>query len=321
MKSTHPKLTVALLTYNRASYLKHAIDAILRQTYRDFELLILDNASVDNTQEIVSSFQDERITYVKHKENIGSANSANLAFELVKTDYLMITHDDDIMKPSFLLREIEILDKFNDVVMVSTGMELIDALGNIMENCMFDLNRDLVYKKYEYIKDFCAGNNFISCPTAMFRVSFMNSNKIRFREWVGPVSDIFCWFEINSLDGNIYIIKDPLYSYREHPGQDSCRNWIAMHASFLLPALNFLEAKGLSNLKNKLKIALFTKIANKIIEDYIRGNVNMRFCKDQFNRMRKIGLRASCFMRIKILLMEYFPYILRLRLKKTCCFR
>ena len=65
-----PKVTVCLPTYNRAHYLREAIESVLSQTFQDFELLICDNASTDETSEVVKSFRDARIRYVRHSRNI-----------------------------------------------------------------------------------------------------------------------------------------------------------------------------------------------------------------------------------------------------------
>lgn len=72
-----PEVTIAIPTYNRASLLKEAIQSVLNQTYKDFELLICDNTSTDNTEGVVSTFSDPRIKYHKNKNNIGMMNNWN----------------------------------------------------------------------------------------------------------------------------------------------------------------------------------------------------------------------------------------------------
>jgi len=85
------KITIVLTTYNRPNYLKLAIDAILSQTFTDFELVILDNGSDERTSEIINQFNDNRILSVRTEKN--DFNFVNKAFEYTKNEYLMITHD------------------------------------------------------------------------------------------------------------------------------------------------------------------------------------------------------------------------------------
>jgi glycosyltransferase involved in cell wall biosynthesis len=106
-----PKVTIAIVTYNRAHFLKHTINSCLRQSFADYELLILNNASTDNTADVINTFKDKRIKHILNKKNIGSINNINKAFGLAKGDYLLIVHDDDMMKPDMVRRQVEILDR------------------------------------------------------------------------------------------------------------------------------------------------------------------------------------------------------------------
>ena len=101
------KVTVSIPTYNRARFIGKAVDSVLAQTYKDIEILIIDNASTDDTQKIISSFDDNRIKYVKNEENIGIIGNWNKCIGLAQGQYLMILGDDDVphcdfIKKSFL---------------------------------------------------------------------------------------------------------------------------------------------------------------------------------------------------------------------------
>ena len=95
-----PLISVVLITYNRPNYLKECIDSILSQTFKQFELFILDNGSDCSTKDIINQFSDKRIKYIRNK--INSKSFINKGFEFTKNKYLIITHDDDIMKNNFL---------------------------------------------------------------------------------------------------------------------------------------------------------------------------------------------------------------------------
>ena len=74
-----PKVSIIIPTCNRAAYLKLAIESILEQGYQDFEIIVTDNASTDNTEVVVSDFKNEKIRYFKNEENIGVVKNHNLA--------------------------------------------------------------------------------------------------------------------------------------------------------------------------------------------------------------------------------------------------
>ena len=117
-------VSIILLTYNRPNYLKEAIFGILTQNYKYFELIILDNGSSEETNELINSFTDKRISYIRNENN--SKDFINFAFTLPLLKYFIITHDDDIMEPDFILKEVEILEKNDEVVLVGTNTILID---------------------------------------------------------------------------------------------------------------------------------------------------------------------------------------------------
>jgi len=97
-----PLVSVILTTYNRAQLLPRAINSVLNQTYPNFELIIVNGGSTDNTEEVVKSFKDERIQYYKQKENKGMLADRNKGFDVAKGDYVAILDDDDELLPEAL---------------------------------------------------------------------------------------------------------------------------------------------------------------------------------------------------------------------------
>ncbi len=97
MTSKNPTITIVLPTYNRPYYLKKTIQTILNQDYPYFELLILDDASTDNTQEVVEAIQDKRISYVRNKKNLGYGQNLRNGFKFAKGKYIFLISDDDLI--------------------------------------------------------------------------------------------------------------------------------------------------------------------------------------------------------------------------------
>lgn len=92
-----PTISVVLPTYNRAEIISIAIKSVLNQTYKNFELIVMDNASTDNTAAVVQSFKDKRIKYVKNRVNLGYPRNLKKGFELSKGTYIFTLSDDDII--------------------------------------------------------------------------------------------------------------------------------------------------------------------------------------------------------------------------------
>jgi glycosyltransferase involved in cell wall biosynthesis len=103
-------ITVVITTYNRASLLIESIKSVLNQTFSDFELVIVDDHSSDNTPDLVKSFQDSRIRYIRHDENKGLAASRNTGLRYARGKYIAYLDDDDQWLPEKLARQLEVME-------------------------------------------------------------------------------------------------------------------------------------------------------------------------------------------------------------------
>ena len=127
--TTTPRLSIGLPVYNGALLLSEAIESLLTQTFTDFEIVISDNASTDATEEIARRFadQDKRIRYYRNETNIGLAPNFNRVFALANNPaYFKWAAHDDLYKPTFLQRCVEVLDSEPDVVLSYTIVDVID---------------------------------------------------------------------------------------------------------------------------------------------------------------------------------------------------
>jgi glycosyltransferase involved in cell wall biosynthesis len=259
------KLTIAVLTYNRANYLKEMLDSILQQTYKDFFVVIYDNCSEDNTSEIVKPYlSDKRFTYYRHAVSVGREN-INYAFKNCMTDYLLIVHDDDIMLPDMAKREISIMDSYDDISLVWTNMNYIDINSNITKlssysNKMND--NDFIVNSKEYINIILDKDNVIACPTVMFRMSIIKANNLSFRVDIGGASDLYFWLEINQLNYKFYYINTALYNYRIHNLQES-NNSLLLFPFLRIPIYNLL-------VKNKYSKHIINSWLKKVENDTIK---------------------------------------------------
>ncbi|MFC5996710.1 glycosyltransferase family 2 protein [Pseudonocardia hispaniensis] len=130
-----PRLTIGLPVYNGAQYLPEALDALLKQSYPDFELLISDNASTDATMEICQQYRarDERIRVFRQSRNIGACPNHNFLVHQARGELFKWASHDDLYAPDLLLRCVEALDAHPEVVLSHAGQGTIDSAGEIID--------------------------------------------------------------------------------------------------------------------------------------------------------------------------------------------
>lgn len=128
------KTTILIPTYNCGKYIKQTLESILRQNYSDYELLIIDDGSTDNTEEIVKDFKDHRIIYLKNECNLGIVKTLNKGITLAKGEYIARMDADDIMLGNRLKEQVEFLDSRPDYGMVGGWYQVTDEAGNLMDS-------------------------------------------------------------------------------------------------------------------------------------------------------------------------------------------
>lgn len=136
------KVSIGMPVYNGEQYLADSLDSILKQTYSDFELIICDNASTDNTEKICRDYMklDRRIRYFRNPVNIGAAKNYNNVFQISIGEYFRWANHDDLFAPESLARCVEVLDNRADVVLVYPRTKIINYMGDIVCNYNDDLD-------------------------------------------------------------------------------------------------------------------------------------------------------------------------------------
>jgi glycosyltransferase involved in cell wall biosynthesis len=198
-----PVISIVLPTYNRAKYLQQALDSILAQTEKNWELIIVDDGSTDNTPEIAVEYaaRDERIRVISNRENEKLPESLNIGFRQARGVFLTWTSDDNMYKPAALKVMREYLEN-HSIDMVFAGYDEMDANGRIV--CSVSSYRPPAALAFE-----C---NVGAC--------FMYTKKIA--DKVGEYDkNLFCgedydyWCRI-ALAGAVAYLPDNLYIYRRH---------------------------------------------------------------------------------------------------------
>jgi glycosyltransferase involved in cell wall biosynthesis len=184
-----PKVTVFMAVYNRADTVRHAIESVLAQTFRDFELLAIDDGSKDASVEIVRSIQDDRIRLVVHETNQGTPRTRNHGLELARGRYLAILDSDDYAYPTRLERQVRYLDENPEVAAVGSWAVGTNRRGQ---------TRRLLVRVTEP-RDIRARIPFVSCfknPTMTARTDVLR--RFGYRAEFPICQDIDLWARISS---------------------------------------------------------------------------------------------------------------------------
>lgn len=222
------KVDVFILTYNRANYLFQSIQSVLKQTYTDFNLFILDNCSTDETESVVRNFKDDRIRYIRHKKNLGVIGNMNYAYKNATSEYFMILHDDDTAESTLLEKEVMVLENHKEFEIVSCKTNTMNEAGDITK-CNIENKGDIrTYSGGEYFCTYLKEQLYIAHMTILYRTKFIQSNNIFLDENAGASADAVLWFEIERKGGTIAIINECLLNYRVYKEQQHKINHVSM---------------------------------------------------------------------------------------------
>ena len=216
MISDKISVSIGLPVFNGEKYLKEAVDSILSQSYRDFELIIVDNASKDKTQQICSEFakKDSRVKYYRNKENIGGPANYNLSFKLASGKYFKWAAYDDVLYPEYLARCVQILDEDPSIVLCHSRVGCIDENSVLVGN--YDdrtLPRIGSLKAHERFGDLISLRNDCWAIHAVMRSSYLGKTPLH-GSYVDADRNLLAEM---GLIGRMYEIPEHLFFRRDHP--------------------------------------------------------------------------------------------------------
>ena len=216
-----PKISILLPTYNGQLYIREAIESVIKQIFKDWELIIVDDCSSDNTLDIIKEYEklDSRIRVIHNEVNKKLPASLNIGFSYAKGEYFTWTSDDNLYLPSALYRMNLYLDENPDEIMVCTGYSIIDE------------NKKVLYNAERYDSDNMFINNYVGAcflyrNCVLEDVGVYNTSKFL-------VEDYEYWLRILFEYGNIGYIDDVLYYYRTHKGSLTTQKKKEIHNKLL----------------------------------------------------------------------------------------
>lgn len=207
----NPLVTVLMPVYNGEKYLREAIDSILNQTFTDFEFLIINDGSTDNTEEIILSYDDTRINYVKNEKNLQLIATLNKGLELANGKYIARMDSDDVSMLERLEKQFQYMEKNKNIGVLGTWV---------------NTNNNLIFKypvSTEECEVFSFFNSPVAHPSVMIRNEIINKYNISYSFNYEICEDMELWRRMSEYSG-VANIGEILLSYRIHPDSHSNKN-------------------------------------------------------------------------------------------------
>ena len=205
---TNPKVTVLMAVYNGDKYLCESVDSILGQTYTDFEFIIINDGSTDNTLGRLESYSDPRITVFSQK-NQGLTKSLNTGIARSRGDYIARMDADDISLPERLEKQVALMDNEPDVGVCGTWVETIGELGgNVWRH---PIDNDIIKSRLLF-------HSALVHPSVMMRRKFLEKNGLHYNEDIHQSQDYDLWVRCAQFF-SLRNLPEVLMNYRLHSGQ------------------------------------------------------------------------------------------------------
>jgi len=208
-------VSICIPTYNAEKTIEKTLRSILNQTYRNLEIIIVDNTSTDNTLRILKKFKDFRIKIYRNKKNIGAEHNWTKCVKLATGNYIAVFHADDIYNHRIIEKQIKILENYPPVLAVFTMADYINNYDKIIGGCNLppELKHKNIYNFSEIFIPVLNQKNIFITPSAMVRGEIFKKC-IPF-DWDNfeTAADLDLWLRISKM-GQIAILDEKLINYR-----------------------------------------------------------------------------------------------------------
>ena len=206
---TIPQVSIIMPVYNTALYLREAMDSMLSQTFTDFELIVLNDCSPDNAEEILDTYDDPRIVRYKGEKNVGLSNVLNIGIEMARGKYIARMDSDDISLPNRLQVQVDYLEAHPEIDLVSVGIQLFGDKEEIWVR----------EQDFEELKICALFYSPVLHASSMWRKDAFENQGLRFRQEMVPSEDYDLWTRALVKGLRLVNLPEVLYQYRIHGTQ------------------------------------------------------------------------------------------------------
>jgi glycosyltransferase involved in cell wall biosynthesis len=286
MRGNVPRVSVVIPTYNRAQLIAESIKSVLDQTFTDFELIVVDDGSTDNTREVVDSFQDSRIRYIC-LENRGAAAARNNGIQASSGEYVAFLDSDDVLLKKALESGVQVLDRHPEVAFSCGQIYRMDEKGRVFGVRKLRCRHASIRQGTEEIVQFLVYGNHINTMTVMARRSCLFEVGLFDTTFRYGSEDFDLFVRLAKKYAVAYIAK-PIAKAREHSGRISNERGTNEEEKSKIRVLegiiNDTELGSLlSHLKSKAYFYLHLRLARHA---YRKGE--MKTAREQLFRALKI---------------------------------
>jgi glycosyltransferase involved in cell wall biosynthesis len=204
-----PLVSICIPTYNRAGMVRKAIDSALSQTYRNIEVLVVDNASNDEIESVIAGYNDPRLQFFKNKENLGIFGNFNRCVEVSHGEYIHILHSDDFIDPNFTKTCVEFIESHPNVMMTFSSAQFLS--GSEQKRIAVS-DHDIIYPAPEGFRKILETGNPIICPSVMMKRGVYDSVGLYSREYP-YAGDFYQWLKI-SREFDFAFVANAILFYR-----------------------------------------------------------------------------------------------------------
>jgi glycosyltransferase involved in cell wall biosynthesis len=255
MSNSSPLVSVLMPVYNGDKYLREAIESILNQTFTDFEFLIINDGSTDDTENIILSYTDARIRYIKNEENLKLIATLNKGLDLAQGKYIARMDADDISICNRLEVQFNFMESNPQIGLLGTN--ILD-FQNSIENY-----REIRYKtKHDEIKFKLFFDTHFPHPSAFIRKNILNEKKLRFNPDSIHAEDFELWNKLVAHT-KLHILPEFLVAKRSHSDQISL-----LHRQFQLQKVNEIRCSFINRVFSYHDIEVI-----QIFNDFLNGTL------------------------------------------------
>jgi len=250
-----PKISIVLTSFNHAEYIAESIESILNQTYGDFELIIWDDASADNSWEIIQSYNDSRIRSFRNDvRKIGTYGVNKAISEVANGEYIAIHHSDDVWEIDRLEKQVPFLDSDDKLGAVFSRAQIIDGQGNPFtdeSHFYYNIFNQPNRSRFEWLRFFFDNGNALCHPSVLIRKrAYADCGTYRYG--LSQLPDFDMWIRL-TLKYEILVLSDKLVRFRFRGDEintsgSNIENQLRFAFEYSLILENFLQISSVDEL-------------------------------------------------------------------------
>ena len=211
------KISVVTASYNYQDYIKETIQSVLDQTYNDWELIIVDDCSTDNSVDVIKSFNDERIKLFINEKNLGLAQTVKRGVEYATGEWIVFLESDDLITPDNIEKKVQIIKKYSNLNLIFNDCEFFGDKNKVKDfSIALKKTRILLKNKNYPIKmfyNFYLSNKIFTFSSVMAKREDLL--KISYNPPIDSLLDWWLWVQLAYI-GNFYYIPEKLTKWRLH---------------------------------------------------------------------------------------------------------